>query len=121
MVLNYWLTNEHVAHYQQDIPLMAQMHVNTVRVYGDFGDDPSIYTSILDTFYANHIMVVMTVPSSKAGYRQRTLFDGDGVLPKTIPRAAYVGDWQRMELQFDVRLREHGGCGSRRQCHRRRR
>ena len=66
VVMNYWLSQQHQAYYQQDIPLMAQMHVNTVRLYGDFGDDPTVYGPILDTFYNNHIMVIMTVPASQA-------------------------------------------------------
>jgi hypothetical protein len=64
VVFNYWLSTEFQAHYQQDIPLMAQMHINTVRLFGDFGDDPAAYGPILDTLYNAHIMVIMSVASS---------------------------------------------------------
>ena len=72
--MNYWLTQEVQAHYAQDIPLMAQMNVKTVRVYGDFGDTASDYQAVLDTFYANGIMVIMDVVNSKADIEQRPLF-----------------------------------------------
>ncbi len=65
-ILSYWLRREPLAHYQTDIPLMAQMNVNTVRLYGDFGDDLVSYQKILDTFYENGIMVIMAVSGSKA-------------------------------------------------------
>jgi len=65
VVMNYWFSNENQAHYQQDIPLMAQMHINTVRIYNDFGTDPAVYKLILDTFYNNGIMVIMTVVNSQ--------------------------------------------------------
>lgn len=64
VVLNYWLKNEFAAHFQQDITLMQQMRVNTVRVYIDLGEDPAIYNQILNYFYTNGIMVIMTVASS---------------------------------------------------------
>ena len=65
VVFNYWLSNENLAHYQQDIPLMAAMHINTVRVYNDFGTDPAAYAAILDAFYNNGIMVIMTVVNAR--------------------------------------------------------
>ena len=38
----------------------------TVRVYGDFGNTAADYQAVLDTFYANGIMVIMDVINSKA-------------------------------------------------------
>lgn len=61
----HWLRNEHYRHYRSDIPLMKMMNVNTVRIYIDFGDDPSVYKDILDVFYRNDIMVIMMVASSR--------------------------------------------------------
>lgn len=52
--------------YQTDIPLMAQMGVNTVRVYHDFGTGPDAF-KILDMFYQYGIKVIMTVDSPKQG------------------------------------------------------
>jgi Interleukin-like EMT inducer/Bacterial Ig domain/Glycosyl hydrolases family 2, TIM barrel domain len=48
----------------QDIPLMAAMHVNTVRLVIDPGVDPAlgpIGLSVLDALYQQGIMVIMTV------------------------------------------------------------
>ena len=64
VLLQYWLKSQIQAQYATDIPLMAQMNVNTVRVYSDFGTDPSVYQQVLDTFYNNGIMVIMTVIAS---------------------------------------------------------
>src|SRR5258706_10065879 len=43
-----------------DAPLLAAMHVNTVRLVIDPGTDAS-GTAVLDQLYANGIMVVLTV------------------------------------------------------------
>ncbi|HNX68286.1 MAG TPA: interleukin-like EMT inducer domain-containing protein [Candidatus Omnitrophota bacterium] len=48
--------------YQTDIPLMAQMGINTVRVYHDFGTDAKAI-KILDMFYQYGIKVIVTVDS----------------------------------------------------------
>ena len=60
-----WMRREYFNHYREDIPLMKEMNVNTVRVYTDFGLDFETYREILDDFYRNGIMVIMTVASSK--------------------------------------------------------
>lgn len=59
------LTQEFATWYQTDIPLMAQMGVNTVKVYHDFGTGP-VATAILDMFYNYGIKVIMTVDSPTA-------------------------------------------------------
>lgn len=64
-VFNYWLKNEFYSHYLKDISLMKEMNVNTVRFYTDLGDEPEVYRRILDEFYRNDIMVIMTVVVSK--------------------------------------------------------
>jgi uncharacterized repeat protein (TIGR01451 family) len=64
-LMNLWLKQEMRAHYQADIALMAQMKVNTVRVYLDFGTNPADYATILDEFYNNGIMVILTVVASR--------------------------------------------------------
>ena len=65
-VMNYWLKQEIPAHVQTDAALMAQMNVNTVRIYSDLGTDPAVYQKVLDAFYNNGIMVIMTVAGSAA-------------------------------------------------------
>ena len=51
--------------YQTDIPLMAQLGVNVVRVYHDFGTGPEAL-AILDEFYRSGIKVIMTVDSPRS-------------------------------------------------------
>lgn len=68
LVLNYWLQNEFIKYYKQDINLMKELGVNTVRIYSSFGDDQKTYTTILDEFYNNQIMVIITVAISKADF-----------------------------------------------------
>jgi hypothetical protein len=63
-VFPYWLSQEIAAHYAADIPLIAQMNANTVRVFVNFGTNSAVYQPILDTLYNNGIMVVMTVAGS---------------------------------------------------------
>ena len=64
-VFVYWKDRQFIKHYLTDIPLMKKMNVNTVRVYSSFGDDPEDYIKILDEFFRNDIMVIMTVAMSK--------------------------------------------------------
>lgn len=69
-LLNYWLRTEINNRYIQDINLMNQMNVNTVRLYTDLGitEDPLFnnnYNSILDYFYQKGIMVIMTAVNSR--------------------------------------------------------
>jgi hypothetical protein len=64
VLLNYWVRNQ-FKEYLTDIPLMKQMNVNTVRVYSDFGNDPQSVMPILDEFYRNGIMIIMTVAISQ--------------------------------------------------------
>lgn len=63
--LNFWLRQQAQDHYLTDIPLMKQLNANTVRTFRDFGDNLDKTRQILDEFYKNNIMVVMTVASSK--------------------------------------------------------
>jgi len=58
--------NEFVNWYQTDIPLMAQMGINTVRVYHDFGTGPEAF-DILDELYDNGIKVIVQVDSPYHG------------------------------------------------------
>ena len=48
--------------YETDIPLMAQMGINVVRVYHDFGTDANAI-KVLDMLYHYGIKVIMTVDS----------------------------------------------------------
>ncbi|MBU4589581.1 MAG: hypothetical protein KKG01_01500 [Candidatus Omnitrophica bacterium] len=64
-IFDYWLKDESQEYYIEDIALMKEMNVNTVRVYTDFGEDPEVYNQILDEFYNNDIMVIMTVAMSR--------------------------------------------------------
>ncbi|MDP1853855.1 MAG: interleukin-like EMT inducer domain-containing protein [Candidatus Omnitrophota bacterium] len=52
--------------YKQDIALMKDMGVNTVRTYLDFGTDLLTFSEILDELYRNGIMVIMCVDDSIA-------------------------------------------------------
>ncbi len=61
-----WLRSQPFIHYTLDVPLLRDMNVNTVRVYNDFGDNQVAFRQILDEFYRNDIMVVMTIVNSKA-------------------------------------------------------
>ena len=64
----YWWQQEFENHYVEDIALMKDMNVNTVRMYIALGEDGVILTKaqeILDELYANNIMVDMTVASGK--------------------------------------------------------
>ncbi|MCX5665982.1 MAG: hypothetical protein NT036_02895, partial [Candidatus Omnitrophica bacterium] len=60
------LTAEFIKWYQTDIPLMARMGINTVRVYHDFGTGPDAF-KILNTFYSYGIKVIMEVDSPRNG------------------------------------------------------
>ena len=70
-LLQYWLKNELSSHLS-DIPLMKQMNVNTVRLYHTIGSSVEEYNQVaieikkvLDEFYKNDIMVIVTVAISK--------------------------------------------------------
>ncbi|MDP1854174.1 MAG: Ig-like domain-containing protein [Candidatus Omnitrophota bacterium] len=63
-ILTYWIKNELTQYHAADIALMKQANINTVRVYTDFGTDPLVYNKILDEFYRNDIMVILTVAIS---------------------------------------------------------
>jgi acetate kinase len=52
--------------YQTDIPLMAKMGVNVVRVYHDFGTDTRAF-QVLDMFYKYGIKVIVQVDSPLHG------------------------------------------------------
>jgi len=64
VVFIHWLRSQHID-YLADIGLMRKIGINTVRVYTDFGDDPAVYKKVLDEFYRNDIMVIMTIVSSR--------------------------------------------------------
>lgn len=65
-VMIYWLKNEPREHVAEDLPLLRQMNVNTMRAYNDFGLNPALFTGMLDEFYRQGIMVILTVANSKA-------------------------------------------------------
>ncbi len=64
VVFIHWLRSQYLE-YLTDIDMMRRMNINTVRVYTDFGDNPAVYKKILDEFYRNDIMVIMTIASSR--------------------------------------------------------
>jgi len=66
VVFKFWSRTEPANHYLTDIPLIKAMNVNTIRTFGDFGEDPGRTIDILDEFYENGIMVVMTVAGAKS-------------------------------------------------------
>jgi len=74
-VMNYWLENQLVDNYKKDIPLMKQLNVNTVRIYHSLGSNVENYNNVaaqlmpvLDEFYRNGIMVIMTVAMTKGDF-----------------------------------------------------
>jgi len=54
---------EFVKWYRQDIALMKEMGINTVRTFMDFGD-AQVARQILDEFYSNGMMVILAVDNS---------------------------------------------------------
>lgn len=54
---------EFVKWYRQDIALMKEMGINTVRTFMDFGD-LQVARQILDELYSNDIMVILAVDNS---------------------------------------------------------
>lgn len=110
-VLNYWLRTEVVKHYKADIALMKQMNVNTVRVYIDFGGNSKTYKPILDEFYKNNIMVIMTVAISREDL-ERDRFDVytdyDALFNHFYP-TGFMGD--AAVLQFDDQVTENPSSG----------
>jgi len=52
--------------YKQDIALMKEMGINTVRTYLDFGQDINTSKEILDELYNSGIMVILMVEDSIA-------------------------------------------------------
>lgn len=65
----HWLGREFINRYMEDIPLLKEMNVNTVRVYSDFIDafseDPEEFRAVLDELYRNDIMILLTVAGAK--------------------------------------------------------
>ncbi|MBP9855027.1 MAG: hypothetical protein KBD53_09195 [Candidatus Omnitrophica bacterium] len=64
----YWWQQEFESHYIEDIKLMKEMGVNTVRIYFELGDDDLVLKraeEVLDELYLNGIMVIMTVSGAK--------------------------------------------------------
>ena len=59
-VVQSQLPMEFAKWYETDIPLMAEMGVNTVRTFMDFGTGP-IAIQVLDELYRHDVMVIMTV------------------------------------------------------------
>lgn len=64
-LFNFWLKSQFKENYQKDVSLMKLMNVNTVRVYSDFGEDPKVYQPILDEFYRQDIMIILTVANTR--------------------------------------------------------
>lgn len=74
-ILNFWLKNEISGYALKDIPMMRMLNANTVRIYHSLGSRAEDYNNvafqlrtILDEFYRNGIMVVMTVAMSKEDF-----------------------------------------------------
>lgn len=65
VIFNYWIKEEIKARYKTDIALMKQMNISAARTYSDFEDRSLDYNAILDEFYNNDIMVIMTLNLSK--------------------------------------------------------
>ncbi len=65
VVLGFWMQEEVQARYSVDLPLIANMSANTIRLYNEPNSDPLIVSQILDACYENGIMVIMTVAQSK--------------------------------------------------------
>jgi len=107
-VLNYWLKNQVLQHYQSDIPLMKDMNVNTVRVYNDFYNDfdnnPGAYRQVLDEFYRNGIMVIMTVAISRDDFEGRRFYvysDQNSFINHYAP-SGWIGDIGDLSFADDV-------------------
>jgi hypothetical protein len=60
------LAGEFAAWYQTDLPKMAAMGANVVRVYHDFGTGP-LATQVLDEFARRGLKVIVTVDSPRQG------------------------------------------------------
>ena len=65
VVLEFWLRAQFAAHDLSDLPLLASMGANTVRVYTDLSNDPATALQILDHCYEQGLMVILTVAGSK--------------------------------------------------------
>ncbi len=65
-VFQYWSKSEFKRYYLQDLALMKQMNVNTVRVYDDISTNSIDGLKILDECYRQGIMVIMTVAAAKS-------------------------------------------------------
>ncbi len=61
----YWFSLQYKKYYANDIPLMKEMNVNTVRVYSHFGLEGKSDLRILDELYKHGIMVIVTVVASR--------------------------------------------------------
>jgi len=114
--LNYWMKNQVLEHYQEDIVLMKDMNINTVRVYNDFYDEFSDnvddYIQVLDEFYNNDIMVIMTVAISRDDFEGKRLYvynDQNHPLSHYTP-SGWVGDIGELSLADDTTSPEpHSG------------
>ncbi len=71
-VFNYWVKNEILENYEQDIPLLKEMNINTIRTYVDFYNDydnnPDQYKRVLDALYENDIKIIMTVATGEQDF-----------------------------------------------------
>ncbi len=116
-LLNYWLRAEIDNRYIQDINLMNQMNVNTVRLYNDFGipEDPLFtnnYNFILDDFYQKGIMVIMAAANSRDDLdkdRFDVYTDYKAPYNHFIP-SGWMGD--SLDLQFNDQETQQAFSGS---------
>lgn len=66
-VLDFWLRQQPpLQNYLTDIPLMKQLNINAVRLYGNLSNDPREALLVLDEFYRNDIMVILTIVNGKS-------------------------------------------------------
>lgn len=65
-ILDYWKKSQFAAHAPKDLPLIAQMNANAIRVYSPTGNTPAGVKAVLDTAYREGIMVVMTIATARA-------------------------------------------------------
>lgn len=106
-VLNYWLKNQLETNYAADIPLIKGININTVRIYNSLGSNVEDYAQVknqliplLDEFYRNGIMVIMSVANSRDDLDERfyVYSDRDSALNHFIP-SGWMGDYG--DLSFD--------------------
>lgn len=68
-LMGTWTRSQFFTKAAMDISLMKNMGVNTVRTFIDFGVDPQVFRPILDEFYRQGIMVILTVSQTVESLR----------------------------------------------------